>query len=105
MDKNSTNEASLLDAGVNKSERAPKNTKVMQNKSSGYNFVSLSIKKASNKIDGNNLMVLNSYARSCKSYNNFHVYISSHTQKCKYSVFVSISQNLVLTVLKTVIEN
>ena len=75
MDKSSINEASLIDAGVNKSERGLKNTKVMQNKSTSYNFVSLSIKKASNEVGRNNFKVFNSYAQSCKFYNNFHIYI------------------------------
>ena len=66
MDKNSTNEASLVDAGLNNSERAPGNTKVMQNNSSSYNFVSLSINKASHKIDRNSLKIFNSYGQSCK---------------------------------------
>ena len=51
MDKKYTNEASLVDAGVYKPKKASENTKVMQNNSSSYNFVNLSIKKASNKID------------------------------------------------------
>ena len=66
MDKNSTNEASLIDSGVNKTERAQGNTQIVQNNSSNYNFVSLSIKKASNKIDRNNLKIFNSYGQSCK---------------------------------------
>ena len=66
MDKSSINEASLIDAGVNKSERAPGNTKVIQNNSSSYNFVSLNIKKASNNVDRNNLKIFNSYRQSCK---------------------------------------
>ena len=80
MDKNSTNAASLIDSGVNKTERAQGNTQIVQNNSSNYNFVSLSIKKASNKVNRNNLKIFNSYAQSCKFYNIFHVYISSHTQ-------------------------
>ena len=80
MDKNSTNEASLIDAGLNNSERALENTKFMQNNSSSFNFVCLSIKKASNKVDRNNLKIFNSYGQSCKFYNNFHVCISSHPQ-------------------------
>ena len=80
MDKQSTIEASLIDAGLNNSKKSPGNTKVMQNNSSSYNFISLSINKASNKVDRNNLKIFNSYGQSCKFYNNFHVCISSHPQ-------------------------
>ena len=66
MDKKYTNKASLVDAGVYKPKKASENTKVMQNNSSSYNFVNLSIKKASNKIDKNNLKIFNSYGQSCK---------------------------------------
>ena len=66
MDKNSTNEASLIDAGLNNSERALGNTKFMQNKSSSYNFVCLSIEKALNKVERNSLQIFNSYGQSCK---------------------------------------
>ena len=66
MEKIYTNEASLIDAGLNKSEKVSENTKVMQNNSSSYNFVNLCIKKASNKIDRNNLKIFNSYSQSCK---------------------------------------
>ena len=66
MDKNSTNEASLVDACVNISERAPGYTEVMQNNSPSYNFVSISIKKALHKVDRNSLQIFNSYGQSCK---------------------------------------
>ena len=65
MDKNSTNESSLIDAGLNNAERALGNTKFMQNNSSSYNFVCLSIKKALNKVDRNSLQIFNSYGQSC----------------------------------------
>ena len=80
MDKSSTNEASLIDAGVNKTERAQGNTEIMQNNSSSYNFVSLSIKRASNKVERNNLKIFNSYAQSCKFYKNFYIFILSQSQ-------------------------
>ena len=57
MDKKSTNEASLKDAVVNISERAPVYKEVMQNNSPSYNFVSLSIKKALNKVERKNLKI------------------------------------------------
>ena len=57
MEKISTNEARLVDAGLNKSKRASGNTKFMHNNSSSYNFVSLSIKKALNKVERNNLKI------------------------------------------------
>ena len=66
MDKKYTNEASLVDAGVYKPKKASVNTKVMQNNSSSYNFVSLSTKKALNKVDINNLKIFNSYGQSRK---------------------------------------
>ena len=66
MEKVYTNEASLIDAGLNKSEKVSENTKFMQNNSSSYNFVSLSINKASHKIDRNNLKIFNSYRQPCK---------------------------------------
>ena len=66
MEKIYTNEASLINAGLNKSEKVSENTKVMQNNSSSYNFVSLSINKASHKIDRNSLKIFNSYGQSCK---------------------------------------
>ena len=66
MDKKYTNKASLVDAGENSSKRAPENTKIVQNNSSSYNFVSLNIKKALNKVDINNLKIFNSYGQSCK---------------------------------------
>ena len=66
MEKNSINKASLLNAGLNNSERAPGNTKIMQNNSSSYNFVCLSIKKALNKVDRNSLQIFNSYGQLCK---------------------------------------
>ena len=45
MEKISTNEARLVDAGLNKSKRASGNTKFMHNNSSSYNFVSLVSKR------------------------------------------------------------
>ena len=51
MEKVYTNEASLIDAGLNKSEKVLEKTKVMQNNSSSYNFVSSNINKALNKVD------------------------------------------------------
>ena len=66
MEKNSINEASLLNAGLNNSEKSPGNTKIMQNNSSSNNFVCLSIKKALNKVDRNSLQIFNSYSQSCK---------------------------------------
>ena len=68
MDKSSRNEASLIDAGVNKSERDLENIKIMQNNSSSYNFVSLSINHVSNEVDRNSLKIFNSYAQSYKFY-------------------------------------
>ena len=66
MEKNSTNKASLVDAGLNNSTRAPGSTKVMQNNSSSFNFVSLSIKNTSNEVDRNNLKIFNIYGQSGK---------------------------------------
>ena len=74
MDIKSTNEARLIDAGVNKSKRAPGNTKVVQNNSSSYNFVSLSINNVSNKIDRNNFKNFYSYGQSCKFITTFCLY-------------------------------
>ena len=66
MDKKSTNEARLIDAGLNNSKRARVDTAILQNNSTSHSFVNLSIKKASNKVDRNNLKIFNSYAQSCK---------------------------------------
>ena len=64
MDKKSTNEARLIDAGLNKSKRARVDTENLQNNSTSHNFVSLSIKKVLNKIDRNNLKIFNNYGQS-----------------------------------------
>ena len=64
MDKSSTNEASLIDAGLNNSKRARVDTAILQNNSTSHSFVNLSIKKASNKVDRNNLKIFNNYGQS-----------------------------------------
>ena len=64
MDKKSTNEASLIDAGLNNSKRARVDTEILQNNNTSHNFVNLSIKKASNKVDRNNLKIFNNYGQS-----------------------------------------
>ena len=63
MDKKSTNEASLIDAGLNNSKRARVDTAILQNNSTSHSFVNLSIKKASNKVDRNNLKIFNNYGQ------------------------------------------
>ena len=64
MDKKSTNEARLIDAGLNNSKRARVDTAILQNNSTSHSFVNLSIKKASNKVDRNNLKIFNNYGQS-----------------------------------------
>ena len=64
MDKKSTNEARLIDAGLNNSKIVRVDTEILQNNSTSHYFVNLSIKKASNKVDRNSLKIFNNYGQS-----------------------------------------